>query len=294
MYEVDNNTVSLLHFDDGIKDETGKVWTANGGAAVSTVQSKLGISSLYLNNAANEQSKYITLPRSADLEFGSGDYCIDFWYYPVSFESSWYSQQCLIEHWGSKGSYGWILLLNKVSESTASLEVQVSTTGNEIIHLIPTSANCDITLNKWQHICICRNAGVTKVFVDGKMKYSVMDTNKYNFPQVPICVGRNLDEIVTGGGVNGYIDELRISNVARWISDFTPDQAKVLLRITMNDSSEREYQATSSEADKFIAWCNRTVDTGTAYYVFDKVVGSQTSKEYLFFEKIISFEVFKL
>ncbi len=67
-----------------------------------------------------------------------------------------------------------------------------------------------------------------------------------------------------------------------------------LLRITMNDSSEREYQVTSSEADKFIAWCNRTVGTGNAYYVFDKVVGSQNSKEYLFFEKIISFEVFKL
>ena len=67
-----------------------------------------------------------------------------------------------------------------------------------------------------------------------------------------------------------------------------------LLRITMNDSSEREYQVTSSEADKFIAWCNRTVDTGTAYYIFNKVVGLQTSKEYLFFEKIISFEVFKI
>ena len=73
----------------------------------------------------------------------------------------------------------------------------------------------------------------------------------------------------------------------------TPEGIR-LLRITMNDSSEREYQVTSSEADKFIAWCNRTVDTGTAYYIFNKVVGSQNSKEYLFFEKIISFEVFKL
>lgn len=73
----------------------------------------------------------------------------------------------------------------------------------------------------------------------------------------------------------------------------TPEGIR-LLRITMNDSSEREHQVTSSEADKFIVWCNRTVDTGTAYYVFDKVVGSQTSEEYLFFEKIISFEVFKI
>lgn len=35
MYELDKYTVSLLHFDDGIKDETGKVWTAVGKPAIS-------------------------------------------------------------------------------------------------------------------------------------------------------------------------------------------------------------------------------------------------------------------
>jgi hypothetical protein len=28
MYEMDQYTVSLLHFDDGLKDESGKVWTS--------------------------------------------------------------------------------------------------------------------------------------------------------------------------------------------------------------------------------------------------------------------------
>jgi hypothetical protein len=70
-----------------------------------------------------------------------------------------------------------------------------------------------------------------------------------------------------------------------------------LLRITMNDSSEREYQLSHDEINKFIEWCDRTVGTGKTLYVFDKTynVGEfKNRKEYLLFEKIISFEVMEL
>ena len=71
-------------------------------------------------------------------------------------------------------------------------------------------------------------------------------------------------------------------------------RGKVLLRITMNDSSEREYQVSAEEGDEFVKWSNRTVDTGNSHYMFHKVVGEQKSKEYVFFEKIISFEVVEI
>jgi hypothetical protein len=70
-----------------------------------------------------------------------------------------------------------------------------------------------------------------------------------------------------------------------------------LLRITMNDSSEREYQLSDDEINQFIEWCNRTIGTGNALYVFDKTynIGEfKSRKEYLLFEKIISFEVMEL
>ncbi|VBB09232.1 Hypothetical protein LUCI_4522 [Lucifera butyrica] len=70
-----------------------------------------------------------------------------------------------------------------------------------------------------------------------------------------------------------------------------------LLRITMSDSSEREYELSDDEINKFIEWCNRTVGTGNAYYAFDKTynVGEfKNRKEYLMFEQIISFEVMEL
>lgn len=67
------------------------------------------------------------------------------------------------------------------------------------------------------------------------------------------------------------------------------DGDQAILRITMNDSSEREYKVSKVIADDFVSWCNRAIGTGNSCYVFDK--GAQNSKEYLFYEKIISFEV---
>lgn len=63
---------------------------------------------------------------------------------------------------------------------------------------------------------------------------------------------------------------------------------KALLRITMIDSSEREYKLPMSEITGFITWFDRTIGTGTTVYVLNKMI---SSKEYLAFDKIISFEV---
>ena len=63
----------------------------------------------------------------------------------------------------------------------------------------------------------------------------------------------------------------------------------VILRITMTDSSEREYKVTKAVSDDFVNWFTRTVGTGTSVYVLDKVLTN--SKEYLAYDKIISFEV---
>ena len=68
----------------------------------------------------------------------------------------------------------------------------------------------------------------------------------------------------------------------------------VLLRITMNDSSEREYSLTATELDSFINWFNKHTSTDDTSFMFNKTVGSQASKEYLAFNKIISFEVIPL
>ncbi len=73
------------------------------------------------------------------------------------------------------------------------------------------------------------------------------------------------------------------------ISDEPVEKKNAILRVTMTDSSEREYKVAKEEAAGFVGWMSRAVGTGTAVYALNKAVTE--SKEYLVFDKIISFEV---
>jgi len=92
---------------------------------------------------------------------------------------------------------------------------------------------------------------------------------------------------VTADGESNNSNEASATPVAPIVDD-----SKVLLRITMNDSSEREYKVTQTEVNKFIQWINGVGRTGDYCYKFDDVIDD--SIEYLIFEKIISFKVFEL
>lgn len=96
------------------------------------------------------------------------------------------------------------------------------------------------------------------------------------------------DAIPTGGWY--WLDAVDIDDNGE-LKPYNPipsgsDQA--FLRVTVIDSSEREYKLPMSEITSFVNWYDREVGTGTTVYVLNKMTGS---KEYLAFDKIISFEV---
>lgn len=92
---------------------------------------------------------------------------------------------------------------------------------------------------------------------------------------------------VTAEGESNNSNEASATPVAPIV-----DASKVLLRITMNDSSEREYKITQNEVNNFIKWINGTGRTGDNCYKFDDVIDD--SIEYLIFEKMISFKILEL
>jgi hypothetical protein len=362
MYEMDQYTVSLLHFDSGLTDESGKVWTANGGAATSTAQSKFGSSSLYLNGSG----QYLITANSSEFDFQSADFTIDWWEYRTSNANL---KTCFARDTSIYYPYGCGISRDGV------ISFDVSAGGSVKLG--------NIVLNAWTHYAVCRKNNTYYGFQNGELI-----TTKYNTTSIPVSslspsIGRFNDKSY----FEGYIDEFRISNIARWTSSFIPptsnnpptnltataDDSQVtlswnavegaasynvkrsttaggpyatiatnipdtsyldttvangttyyyvvtavdssgnesansneasatpvaaqvpgqaLLRITMNDSSEREYRLSIAEIENFIKWYDRTVGTGNTCYAFDDIV--DLSKEYLSFEKIISFKVVPL
>jgi hypothetical protein len=380
MYEMDEHTVSLLHFEDGIKDETGRVWVSSN-ASVSTEQKKFGNSSL-----AVDVGKYIYTDDVSNFDF-TGQFTIEMW--------------AMFTKYPSKHINPIHSLFTQYMNLQNAIDLSVSAAGAESINVIEYDAknggavlnqyaNFNFSLNVWYHIAFVSNGSQNYIFVNGE---KILDTPIIK--KLPLlnttraCIGKFFYPSYEYDCI-GYIDDFRISNIARWTSDFTlpgtisapinlvatAADSKVtlswtavddatgynvkrsttaggpyttiatnvpstsyldttvtngttyyyvvtavdgncnesansneasatpqapsghgLLRITMNDSSEREYQLSDDEINKFIEWCDRTVGTGNSLYVFDKTynVGEfKTRKEYLLFEKIISFEVMEL
>lgn len=75
-----------------------------------------------------------------------------------------------------------------------------------------------LALNTWQHVAIVQNGGVIKVYVNGVQKMSFTAVGSFGLATT----------LLTMGGGNGpypsraYMDQLRISNIARYTSAFTP------------------------------------------------------------------------
>lgn len=277
MYELDKYTVSLLHFDDGIKDETGKVWTAQNGASISTSKSKVGGSSLYLDG----KNQYLTTPHNADFDFGNGDFTIDWWEYrTVSIENAGVFFRSPVS-----GSFA----LDAGYSNGTDLVFYLSSNGTTW-NIASGITMGKIILNEWVHYALVRSGTSIMAFQNGVLKSKTTISLSIFSAETNSYIGYIPN---SSASFSGYIDEFRISNIARWTEDFDPEpiETTALLRVTMLDSSERDYQLSTTEIDGFISWYMKHTSTDTTGYMLTKKVGTEISKEYLTLDKIISFEV---
>lgn len=190
MSGIDNNTLLLLHGENITDSSFNNKTITNSGVVASDKKSKFGKKSLYFNGSSTLS---IEIPNSAD-------FTIDFW---VNLDR--YSQYTTPVSWlasnGGRGIY-WHL---RNDGSTFDY-------GNGGPY--PT-----VPLNEWHHMAAVQKGQEVFAFFDGVL------TN--HFPKSPqglgkIVVGALVPSGEEGTRISGYIDELRVSNVARWIQPFIP------------------------------------------------------------------------
>jgi YD repeat-containing protein len=180
---------------------TPKTVAAVGNARISTTQSKFGGSAM----AFDGDNDYLTVPASPgnDFNFGTGDFTIEAWIYPLSLSSPQY--QSIF----GGGSGEFIFLLNN-----ATVEV-----GR--FYIAGIAGGGPVTANAWQHIAVSRAGTTLKVFVGGVQKASVTDSTNITYAGVPRIGGSSNPS--NFAYFNGYLDDLRITKgVARYTGSFTP------------------------------------------------------------------------
>lgn len=210
------NVSALLHLDgaDGstsFPDVKGKVWTPGGSAQVDTAQSKFGGASLGLGTAVGAGGGWLSTPSHADFAYGTGDFTWEAWVRRIGTASN---NEYVFDH----GANGGVLF---VTSGTTRLGYYNSSTGLSGQLYNPTNPAAVLGVNVWRHVAVARQAGTTRMFVDGTMVASQADT--YNFAAQQVYIGRY-------GGIgnywNGWIDEARITKgIARYTANFTPPAA---------------------------------------------------------------------
>ena len=183
-----------------------KTITAVGNASASSAQSNFYGGSYYFDNAGD----YLSVSSTTDFDFGTGDYTAESWVY-LTTTGDEYVCNMQTNNTGSPAPWWGI---NFYSTNL----IRVGRTGDsngDPEHMI----SYNFTTNRWYHIAVSRESGVSRVFLDG-VKIDEQNVNRSVIRDGNFNIGAYYN-----GGLNlgGYLQDFRIyKGVAKYTSNFVP------------------------------------------------------------------------
>ena len=206
------SSLLLSGTNTGIQDATGKnSLTTVGDARISTTVTKYGTGSMYFDGTGD----YLSIPDSSSLQFGTGNFTIELWYFPTSSISS--------QFFCAKGS----------GADGFEFRTRSSAGGNYYSFWLPTGASAiaqasvSVTLNVWQHLAVVRSGSTVTLYINGIVVGSGTDSTNFIAAGSPIIIGADGARTLYS---TGYIDDLRITKYARYTANFVPPSAALGLR----------------------------------------------------------------
>ena len=198
------NTKLLLNMADGqaIDSAAQNNLTLVGNAKISSTQSKFGDTSFYV--PAN--GDYLKLPGGTDTgNFGTGNFTIEMWIYRTT--------SGVVQ-----------MLIDSRSAATASDYQTQITDGNQLRSRFGgvASTTATVPVNEWVHIAIVRNNGTVTQYINGTGGGSYASTASLAVTSSGLTLGGS---VIQSGSIAGYVDDIRISKVARYTSNFIPPTA---------------------------------------------------------------------
>ena len=206
------NTSLLLNFTNaGIYDAaTINDGQTVGNAQVSTTQAKFGTTSMALNGTTD----YLVTPSKSELQFGTGDFTVEFWWYPSTLATT----QPLIYHTNNAtvtGTGHYVITYN--TSLGMRFYLNAGAAGS-----ISQGATTGWAVNTWYHVAVVRSGATLTIYRDGVSIASGANSATVGAAVPTYIGGEPFDPLYS----TGYIDELRITNgYARYTANFTPPTA---------------------------------------------------------------------
>ena len=184
-----------------------KAITALGNAQVDTAQSKFGGSSALFDGTGD----YLIVPASNDFAFGTGNWTIECWFRRIA---------------DASGAIDVIVGNRNAGFASGNIALYTYSSSVEFDYRNDLVANNTLTTtisnNIWYHFAVVRNGTSYTLFKDGAVAQTktIGASETFGLSTLDLSIGCNT---VGTFPLNGYIDELRISNSARYTANFTPD-----------------------------------------------------------------------
>ena len=166
----------------------------------------------------NGSTDWLHLPANSALEFGGGDFTVEFWFYTSTTARQWFIHAAT-DYW---------LGLDYNSTSTNKLGLWASSNGSGW-DLINSDGGgngiCATTLplNQWNHIAVARSGNVWKLFLNGIQDLSITVAGSIVDRSSQIKVIGSWAASSHQYPINGYMSNFRaIKGTAVYTSNFTP------------------------------------------------------------------------
>ena len=176
----------------------------NNNTAIVTMENPFGDYSTYFPSGAG--SNYV-VPHSSSLDFGTGDFTIEFWMYAISMPNA----AGIIGKKESDSTNGWQIYYNN-TYATNRMSIRLT-------QQIDVTSTSSWTLNVWDHWAVTRSGTTVSWFKNGVLDSTA--TNSSDISEVrSVYIGYSE---TWGGYFTGYLSNIRVvKGSALYSSNFIP------------------------------------------------------------------------
>ena len=204
------NTSLLLPLSANLLDARGHTMTASGGIALSSaVGTPFGAGNALFCDGSTD----LLTADSSDFTMGTGDFSIQFAFYPVApgGHGAAYARLLTI---GENATGNGLYITSNASDNPMTLLIQYYVSGylNVIDYVATTISN-----DAWHWLQLDRVSGVWSCYVDGTL-YSTKSTS-VNLTRTKLCIGANS---AGGEAFKGYFSNVRVTKGAYRASHAVP------------------------------------------------------------------------
>ncbi len=265
---IDGSTNLMLHLNNNVTDSSSNGYsTSNTGVTFSNASPNFTSTYYGVFNG----SSYLN-PSSSSMVSGSGNQTHDFWIYPTSVAST---APLYFDYTGSTDFNGFLIGYPSSGYITAYKYV------GGIQQFLNSSASAVVSANSWQHMAIVRNGNTWNWYVNGTSQLSWTDSSSYPSYSTSEIGGAYSHCTAFGTCFPGNIQEYRISNSARWTSNFTPPPSpytvsSVTPTLSLNSNGSNLSQIKASSSTQALSIINNGITAVTINSTGNIGIGSIT------------------